>query len=576
MTRDPIPRNALLLQIHDLSLRLEEAQEALRAIRQGEVDALVVKHGADERIYTLKDADYVYRSFIEHMSEGALVVGTGHTILYSNQRFADLVQVALEKVIGAGMDEFIAADDRPGFVRLLEQGRRGHARGELGLAAGGETPLRVLVSVSPAPQEEIADAGLVLVTDVTALRQAQEDLRQAHDELEAKVAERTSELRRANAALAEADRRKDEFLAMLAHELRNPLAPIRNASRVLRLKGPRIPEFQAPLGMIERQSQHLARLVDDLLDVSRLTRGKITLRKQPVDLAALVAQVVENHGPAAKQHRHAVTLNLPPRPLRVEGDEVRLTQIFSNLLNNAIKYTPAGGRIQVAAEEAGGEVRVSVRDNGIGMAAGVLPLIFDLFVQVNQGLDRTYGGLGIGLSLVRRLLEMHGGRIEAHSEGLGRGSEFILHLPLLPAAGGREPGPAAASPEASDGALRVLVVDDNRDAAESLAELLALEGFETRLAYDGAATLAACRDLRPDVILLDIGLPGMDGYEIARQLRREYGRNHLVLVAMTGYGQAHYREWAVAAGFDHYLVKPVGAEALLELLASLTRGPLRP
>jgi signal transduction histidine kinase len=239
-------------------------------------------------------------------------------------------------------------------------------------------------------------------------------------------------LRRRAAELAEADRRKDEFLAMLAHELRNPLAPIRNAVHILHRQAPLLPESRRPLEMIERQTQHLARLVDDLLDVSRVTRGKINLQRMPVDLVALTARVVENHRPSASAHQHTVTLTLPPRPLYVEGDEVRLTQVLDNLLNNANKYTPDGGHIWVTVRESQGEAIVSVRDSGIGIAEDELPGVFELFAQVDPGIDRARGGLGIGLSLVKRLVEMHGGHVEAHSAGHGKGSEFIVYLPLLP------------------------------------------------------------------------------------------------------------------------------------------------
>ena len=421
----------LMLQIHDLSLQIEEARETLRAIRGGEIDALVVKLEDQERIFTLKSADHVYRSLVENMSEGALVIDAGGIILYCNKCFAGMVHTSLEKTIGARISDFIQLTDAEAFTRLIENGRQGNSKGEISLAAKNGGQRRILVSVSPIPLEDIRDACVVLMTDVTALRQAQEALERARDELEAKVEERTRELLRANEILAEADRRKDEFLAMLAHELRNPLAPIRTATHVLRIVGAEASELQIPLAMIERQSQHLARLVDDLLDISRLTRGKITLRKEPIDLVSIIKQVVENCRSVADQHQHEVEVNLPPHSLIVEGDDVRLTQVFSNLLSNAIKYTPNGGAISITAAEADGEACIAVKDNGIGLSGDTLPHIFELFVQANQGLDRANGGLGIGLSLVKRLAEMHGGSVEGRSEGPGQGSEFVLRLPLL-------------------------------------------------------------------------------------------------------------------------------------------------
>ncbi|MGZ8215976.1 ATP-binding protein [Methylomagnum sp.] len=563
---------SLLLQVHDLTLQLEEVREALRAIRMGEVDAVVVRSGDQERIFTLKDADQIYRCLIEAMSEGALVLDPGHIILYCNRRFADMVGTPLEKVIGAPLGGFIAPSDAGPFSRLFEAGcRHGHSRGDLSLT--GE--VRVLVSISRIPSEDVEGACVALVTDISALRETQAALEKARDELESKVADRTHELLEANAILAEADQRKDEFLAMLAHELRNPLAPIRTATQVLKLKSAGITEMQVPLSMIERQAQHLARLVDDLLDASRLAQGKITLKRRPVDLAPIIAQVVENHRPVAEQQRHALTLSLPSHPLRVDGDEVRLTQVFSNLVNNAIKYTPSGGRISITVRDNGSEADIAVRDNGIGLAQKELPHIFGLFAQVTQGLDRSYGGLGIGLSLVKSLTEMHGGRVEAHSAGLDQGSEFIIHLPLLPAQTNRaenlSPTPSPPAPPRHD--LRLLVVDDNHDAAESMAELLVLEGYTTRMAHDGFTAMETYRDYAPNVVVLDIGLPEIDGFEVARRIREERDEPAPTLIAMTGYGQSGHRERALSDGlFDHYLVKPVCVDVLLGLLDALKSG----
>jgi PAS domain S-box-containing protein len=376
-----------------------------------------------------------------------------------------------------------------------------------------------------------------------------------------------SEGRRAEEALRAADRHKDEFLALLAHELRNPLAPVRNATAVLRLEGTPEAGRRWAAEVIERQVGHLTRLVDDLLDVSRIRRGKIRLEKQPVELAAAVAAAVETSRPLIESHRHQLEVRLPPEPLRLEADPIRLAQVLSNLLNNAAKYTPDGGRIRLAVAAEDGSAVIRVTDTGLGIPAEMLGKVFDLFAQVERSLHRAEGGLGLGLALVRRLVEMHGGGVEAHSDGPGKGSEFVVRLPLL-----RNPIPAQPRPKPDgdgDGpsCRRVLVVDDNRDAAESLAVLLRHAGHEVRTAWDGPAALDLAPGFRPEVVLLDIGLPGMDGYEVARRLRGRPELEHVVLVAVTGYGQDEDRRRSGAAGFAYHLTKPVEPAALQRLLA---------
>jgi signal transduction histidine kinase/ActR/RegA family two-component response regulator len=385
------------------------------------------------------------------------------------------------------------------------------------------------------------------------------------------------ERKRAEEALREADRRKDEFLAMLAHELRNPLAPISNALHVVRLRGDdRDDGVREAWEIMERQVEHMVRLVDDLLDVGRITRGKITLQKQPVDVATVVSRAVEGSRPLIDARRHRLEVVLPAGPLRVEGDPTRLAQVVWNLLNNSAKYTPEGGRITLAAERGRGEVALRVRDTGMGIPAEALPTIFDLFTQAERTLDRAEGGLGIGLTLVRRLTELHGGAVEAHSEGPGRGSEFVVRLPLLP----EEAPAAAAAPR--DGRRdrppprrRVLVVDDNTDSAASLTMLLRLIGHEAHAAHDGRAALGAVEAYRPELVLLDIGLPVLDGYEVARNIRAEAKYDGVVLAALTGYGGEEDRRRSQVSGFDHHLVKPVDLRALQALLASLESPPAR-
>jgi signal transduction histidine kinase/DNA-binding response OmpR family regulator len=370
----------------------------------------------------------------------------------------------------------------------------------------------------------------------------------------------------------EADRQKNEFLAMLAHELRNPLAPVRNAVQVLLSEGTSPRQQQWSKEVIARQVQQMVRMVDDLLDVSRITRGKITLRTEAVDLAAVVADAVETSRPVIDQRRQELTVSLPSEPVRAEGDATRLAQVVANLLNNAAKYTEEGGRIWLSMERAAGEVIVRIRDTGMGIAPEMLSRIFEPFAQADRSLDRSQGGLGIGLTLARRLIELHGGRISAHSNGPGTGSEFVVYLPALPnvpeearMVNGRHPD--AERPRTP---LRILIIDDSVDGAESLAVLLQTLGLEVRTAYDGPSGLTAATEFRPEVVLLDIGLPRMDGYEVARRLRREPSLEGLLLIALSGYGQAEDRRRSREAGFDHHLLKPMALDVFLELIAPKT------
>jgi PAS domain S-box-containing protein len=370
--------------------------------------------------------------------------------------------------------------------------------------------------------------------------------------------------RRVEEALSEADRRKDEFLAMLAHELRNPLAPIGTASELLSRTVTGDARARSAIGMIKRQAAHLTRLVDDLLDVSRITQGRIQLRRKPVDLAAVVTQALETVEPQLRnrQQRLAVTA-LSYEPLYVSGDFARLVQCVGNILANAVKYTEAGGEISIHTGGDTDTVFIRIADNGSGIAPELLPRVFELFVQGERTLDRAQGGLGIGLALVRRLVEMHGGEVRAHSEGLGRGSTFEIELPRI-----ARPEAAAADLASVNAApRRILIVDDNADAANSLALLLGLRGHETRVAGSARETLAVVESFRPDVGLLDIGLPEMNGYELARRLRALPRTSPLRLVALTGYGQAEDQQRALAAGFDAHLIKPVELAALERALA---------
>jgi PAS domain S-box-containing protein len=365
--------------------------------------------------------------------------------------------------------------------------------------------------------------------------------------------------------LRQADRRKDEFLAMLAHELRNPLAPVRNALQIMKMPGADVEQARQ---MAERQVQHMVRLVDDLLDVSRIMRGRIELRREPVDLAAVIAQAVETAQPMLDASRQELIMSTPPATLWLDADAARLAQVVGNLLHNAAKFAGRPGRVWLTVERQGDEAVVRVRDEGAGIRPDLLPRIFDLFVQGDRSLERTQGGLGIGLTVVRQLVEMHGGAVTAASEGPGKGSEFVVRLPGVREAPG--PGTGANGRAAAPAAAlrRVLVVDDNVDAAESIGMLLRLWGHEVRVAYNGPQALTAAAEYRPEVVVLDIGLPGMSGYEVARQLRQRPQFAKALLVAVTGYGQDEDRRRSGEAGFDHHLTKPVDPDILHALLAS--------
>jgi signal transduction histidine kinase/CheY-like chemotaxis protein len=408
-------------------------------------------------------------------------------------------------------------------------------------------------------------------------REANVLLQRLNKTLEQQVQERTAALRASEERyrdlaeeLQQAGRRKDDFLAVLAHELRNPLAPLRNALSIMRLRHYDAGAVGQASTMMERQVQHLVRLIDDLLDVSRIARGKLELRKERVDLAKVVQCALDISRPHIEAARHELIVVLPPQPLIVDADPARLAQVVANLLNNASKYTEPGGRIELTVAASGALAVVRVRDTGLGIPAEMLPRIFDPFVQVPSALERAQGGLGIGLALVKSLVEMHGGRVEVHSAGHRQGSEFILHLPLVPGISPSQPSKQCAPEEKATElpALRLLVVDDNQEAASSLSTLLQLVGYEVRVAYDGPEALELARTFQPQVVLQDLQMPGMSGYEVARILRVQFATQKVLLVALTGYGGDEDRRRCLEAGFDHHLVKPVDPCLLQAMLAS--------
>jgi PAS domain S-box-containing protein len=412
------------------------------------------------------------------------------------------------------------------------------------------TRIQVSLTISPLKDEDGHVIGASkIVRDVTERKRAE------------------AELRALAADLSETDRRKNEFLATLAHELRNPLAPISNAVQILRRRGGGDSDaVDAATGLLERQVGHMARLVDDLLDMSRITRGHIELRREPVDLGVIVRQVVEATKPQFRAMNHQLTIALPDDAVMLHADPTRLAQVLGNLLNNASKFTDRDGHVSLLVEPRADDVEIRVRDSGIGIAAAELPKVFEMFTQLDNSIDRSRDGLGIGLTLVKNLVEMHGGSVSVSSEGPGRGSEFVVRLPVMKESVAFTEG-SPTSPEAGSApGRRVLIVDDNQDGATSLAMLLHLGGHETFVAHDGAEALAEAERLHPDVILLDIGLPGISGYEVCRRIRQQPWGKEMVMVALTGWGQEEDRERSRDAGFDAHVVKPVEPGFLATLL----------
>ena len=382
-----------------------------------------------------------------------------------------------------------------------------------------------------------------------------------------------TERKQAEQALVDLHRRKDEFLAMLSHELRSPLAPISNAVHLLRLQKHEDPLQLQARTIIERQVGQLKHLIDDLLEVSRITTGRVQLRLERNLLSSIVERAVETVNPLILQRGHALTVSQPPEPIWVQADAARLEQVLVNLLTNAGKYTDEAGQIWLTVHQEGNSAVLRVRDNGVGIAPQLLPRIFDLFTQADRSLDRSQGGLGIGLCLVQRLVELHGGSVSAHSV-LGQGSEFVVRLPALMPSEAAAPLPAIETARAAGTSCSVLVVDDNVDAARSMAYLLELSGHKVEVAHDGVSALAAALAMQPDVVLLDIGLPGLSGWEVAMQIRQRASAKHVVLVALTGYGQETDRERSQNAGFDHHLVKPADFETVQKILASVGKTKL--
>ena len=389
------------------------------------------------------------------------------------------------------------------------------------------------------------------------------------EETNAQLAKANGVLRRQQEELSDLHHRKDEFLAMLSHELRNPLAAITNAAQLLSLQKHEEPLQLQARTIIQRQMGQLIRLVDDLMEVSRITSGRIHLQKERTGLNGIVERAVETTRSLMDQHRHELTVSLSPQPLWLHADASRLEQVVVNLLTNAAKFTTEGGRISIAVQREGDEAVLRVKDTGVGIAAELLPHIFELFTQAERSLDRSQGGLGIGLSLVQRLAEMHEGRVEVSSV-MGQGSEFVVYLPVMLNPATQLPSPLEVTAEPTGPSLRVLVVDDNVDAAQILGLLLKATGHDARMAFDGVSAVKVALDFLPNIVLLDIGLPGLDGYEVAKRLRQDSSLDGVVLVALTGYGQATDKLRSQDAGFNHHLVKPADFDKVQQILATVS------
>jgi PAS domain S-box-containing protein len=531
------------LSLQQLRARLEEAEETLRAIRGGEIDALIVDSPGGEKIYTLRSAEQPYRTLVEQMQEGAAILTAGGDILYCNEFFASLVGAPLASVIGGSIARFLPADDSGNVLPSLLAAREGRRKGHLKRADGQVR--EVLFSLTHAESDGVQRLNLI-ITDLTELL----DARSGRDRAE------------------QQNHAKDEFMAMLAHELRNPLAAIAASIEVLEMGAEQRSAARAR-AIIARQVRHLSRLVDDLLEVSRVITGKIVLAHSSLDLGDILRRCVS----LVSQRAGDRQVLLEATPVWVRGDADRLEQVISNILGNAVKYTLPGGCIRVSLCEQDGNALLSVADDGLGIAPELLPRIFDPFVQGERTLDRSQGGLGVGLTLVHRLVHLHGGTVQAHSDGVGRGSRFTVTLPSIPAPEEETANAPLSMGRPCANRRRVLLIEDNQDARESFKLILQLQGHEVLEAEDGVSGLNMLLAERPDVALIDVGLPGLDGYQVAARFRASGQGAASKLVALTGYGTADARDRSRQSGFDHHLIKPVNPELLRELIEASPAPP---
>jgi PAS domain S-box-containing protein len=521
--------------VEALHRRLAEAEETLRAIRQGDIDALVVDGTAGSQVYTLHSAEEPYRNLVEQMQEGAVVVTGDGDILYSNARFAALVGEPAESVVGSRIDRFVRTSDRDEFDSWLRSGSGRHRGRLIGRDAGDfEVSLSLTTTASPG-----GDRLNLIVTDLRELLEANSGRERAERE----------------------SRTKDEFLATLAHELRNPLGAIGNAVGMLELTNATGAPATRAHEVIARQVGYISHLIEELLDVERVVSGKIRLDRKPLDMAEAIQRAVATVSGGSRLDR---IINVSTEPVWVEGDPVRLEQVMTNLLTNAVKYTPPGGGICVTLRADGGDAVLSVEDTGFGISPRLLPFIFEMYVQADRTLGRARGGLGIGLALARRLVELHGGTIAASSEGEGLGSRFIVRLKQIPAIGA-DAGEAGAR-ERRMRPRRVLLIEDSAHAGETLRMMLELAGHVVYDAADGVRGLELLNTVRPDVGIIDIGLPGMDGYQVAKRVRQEPHGREMLLLALTGLDSSSDTRGSREHGFDHHLSKPVDLNQLAILL----------
>jgi PAS domain S-box-containing protein len=518
-----------------LRARLAEAEDMLRAIRHGEIDALIVEGSNGHQVYTLHSAEEPYRNLVEQMQEGAVALTRAGDILYCNARFAALVGQPLELVVGSRIDRFVIPSDRDDFEALLTAGS---GRRRSCLIGSDSVGFDVSLSLTTSPSTT-GDRLNLIVTDLRELLEANTHRDRAERD----------------------NRTKDEFVAVLAHELRNPLGAISHAVAILESAHAEAEAAGNAHEVIARQVRHISRLIDDLLDVERVVSGKIQLNRQPLDAAAAVRRAVAIFTGDAELDRHIETST---EPLWVDGDAVRLEQILTNMLTNAVKYTPPGSRITVTLRGDGGDAVLTVEDTGFGISPRLLPFIFDMYVQADRTLDRARGGLGIGLTLVRRLVELHGGTIVASSDGEGHGSRFTVRLTQIPSAG--DAPYVAVVRERRARPRRVLLIEDNDDAREMLRMSLELAGHVVYEAADGVRGLELLKVVRPDVGIIDIGLPHMDGYQVARRIREEPDGRGMLLLALTGYGPGDLKP-TLEHGFDFHLMKPVDADYLERLIS---------
>jgi PAS domain S-box-containing protein len=507
----------------------------------------------------LREREQQLRHVADVMPALISYVGRDRRYRFVNRLYGVWFRCSSDEVIGKTIDEVLGPETMKFAGEYIDRALRGeevHFQPEVQYPAG---PRWVDAHYLPDFDAEGQVAGFcVLVLDVTQRKLAEETVRQSE-----------ARLKEANRALQAADRRKDEFLATLAHELRNPLAAIRNAAAILTAMESSHPEARWVPEVIDRQLAQMSRLLEDLLDVSRIAHDKLALRLQRVELSEVVQDAIETCGPQLDAGKHALAVALPAGPIFLDADPVRLEQVFSNLISNAAKYTPPGGHIRVTGERRGDEVVVGVTDDGVGISPEMLPRLFEIFSQGERALERSQGGLGVGLSLVRGLLELHGGRVEAKSDGIGKGSEFTVHLPLIAQSPSESLSRGAvAEGEALAAKCRVLIADDARDGADSLAVILAMKGHETHAAYDGEEAMAAAARLRPDVVILDIRMPKRNGYEACRFIREQPWGKAMVLIALSGWGTEDDRRRTEEAGFDHHLVKPVAPDVLFALIAA--------